>query len=53
MDNFFAMNGYGEYIWTAYGAVAFILGGLAFHLYNRARCIENKLAQLESDETKA
>lgn len=29
MAEFFAMGGYGAYVWGAYGAAALILGGVA------------------------
>jgi heme exporter protein CcmD len=46
MDNFsadfWAMNGYGVYIWWSYGLAAALLGGLGLYLYRRMRILESR-----------
>lgn len=40
MADFWFMNGYGIYVWPAYGAAAVILGGLMIYVYRRMKRLE-------------
>lgn len=47
MSEFFAMDGHGGYIWTAYGATALVIGALALRAWMRARRMRRALAEEE------
>ena len=37
MSAFFAMGGYGAYVWSVYGLAAIVMGGLALSSWRRQR----------------
>ncbi|NKB19861.1 MAG: heme exporter protein CcmD [Alphaproteobacteria bacterium] len=49
MSDFMAMGGYGGFIWTAYGAVAFVLGGLLIISLRENRATAAEVAALEAN----
>lgn len=49
MDAFFHMGGYGAYVWSAYAASAFGLGGLALFIWNRGKRLAQRLKALERE----
>jgi heme exporter protein D len=49
MSEFFAMGGYGGYVWTAYGVAALVLIGLVWHSLRALRASERDLAAAEQE----
>lgn len=49
MSEFFAMGGYGAYVWSAYGLTALVVGGLT--VFNIGRCVreQRRLRRLEEE----
>ncbi len=46
IGEFFAMGGYGAFVWSAYGASALVLGWLWVSSLRRLRLLERDLAAL-------
>ena len=46
MHDFWAMGGYGAYVWPAFAVTAAILGGLAWHAWALRRRLRRVLAML-------
>ena len=44
-EGFFAMGGYGAFVWPAYGVTALILVWLLFTTLHRLRCLQRDLAE--------
>jgi heme exporter protein D len=49
MSEFFAMGGYGGYVWAAYGVAAAVLIGLVWQSLRGLRASERDLATVEKD----
>ncbi|MDG1416519.1 MAG: heme exporter protein CcmD [Maricaulis sp.] len=49
MDNFFSMDGYGVWIWSAWGISGLALLGLLVWSLMERRAARARLAQLEDD----
>jgi heme exporter protein D len=45
--SWFAMGGYADFVWPAYGIAAAILGGLAHFSWRRHRLSGDQLARLQ------
>ena len=50
MSTFFAMNGYGFYIWSAYGVAALVLAVELFALRSRRRSVLAEARLIGPDE---
>ena len=50
MSEFFAMDGYANYIWSAWGLSALALIGLLVWTLSERRAAEKRLAELEGDD---
>jgi heme exporter protein D len=50
MSEFFAMDGYANYIWSAWGISALALIGLLVWTLSERRAAEARLSQLEEDQ---
>lgn len=48
-DNFFSMQGYGFYIWSAYGITLVVLGGLCIASLRRLKAARLRLVRLEQE----
>ena len=53
LQNFFAMGGYGGYIWPAYLAAAGVLGALTLASVFRLRRLRRDLALIENEQERA
>lgn len=53
LQNFFAMGGYGGYIWPAYLAAAGVLGALTLASVFRLRRLRRDLALIENEQEQA
>jgi heme exporter protein D len=49
MSGFFAMGGYGAFIWPAYGISAFTLLGMIWQCWAAWRAAKKRLEALEED----
>ncbi len=47
IESWFAMGGYGGFVWPAYGVAAIVLGGLALVSWRRHRRSDETLARLQ------
>jgi heme exporter protein CcmD len=47
ISTYFAMGGYGVYVWPAYGLATAVLGGLALDSWRRYRDGARRLAHLQ------
>ncbi len=48
MSDFFSMGGYGEFVWSAYGAAALILVGLLVVSWKELRARQAEVTALEA-----
>ena len=49
MADFFAMGGFGSFIWSSYGTAVIMLVWLGVSSWRKARKVARQLAQLETD----
>jgi len=49
MADFFAMGGYGSFIWGSYGTAVIMLVWLGVSSWRKSRKVARQLAQLETD----
>lgn len=52
LTNFLSMNGYGQFIWPAFGISAILLAGILIHSQRFLRHTEKELHTQNSHETK-
>ena len=50
MAEFFAMGGYADFVWTAYGLTAAVLTVLVVSSVRRLKTLERDLAAADNDE---
>lgn len=50
MMDFLSMNGYGEYIWPAYGVALILLTALLFSSLRQSKKLKNELEALEKQD---
>ena len=50
--SYFAMGGYGEYIWPAYAVAALVLAGFALSSWRRLKAAERALERLSEADPK-
>ncbi|MDH5723774.1 MAG: heme exporter protein CcmD [Alphaproteobacteria bacterium] len=50
MSEFLSMNGYGLYVWSAYGICFIVLGALILHTVYSRKKLKSLLAQLKESE---
>lgn len=49
MTEFFAMGGYAQFVWPAWGISAFALAALVVHAFLERGAAETRLKELEED----
>jgi heme exporter protein CcmD len=50
ITDFFALNGYGAYVWPAFGVTVLALGWMAVDTLHRLRANERLLNELQKDD---
>ncbi|MFA7096146.1 MAG: heme exporter protein CcmD [Gammaproteobacteria bacterium] len=53
MSEFFAMGGYGLYVWGSYGVTALVLAIEVIMLLQRKKSVQRRLARLTAERVQA